>query len=140
MYAFFQTSLLFNYFTKVNKFGILGKFLPSGTWLYTFSLKRQKCCCKKWQWVFSTFHLKELQSGSIASFSFFWLRIQNFCFKSENISRAFDAGLGAVVTFTMFTKTREFQQKAGGFIMLLNFTLHKNLLLPKTIQFNFDFP
>ena len=62
MYAFNQYSLLFNEFTKLNKFGIIGKLLASGASLYTFSLKRKKWIWREWQWVFLSFYLKGLQS------------------------------------------------------------------------------
>ena len=48
---------------------------------------------RKWQWVFSTFYLKGLQSEFFVAknFNILWLRIYNFCFKSETILKAFNA-------------------------------------------------
>ena len=36
LYTFPDHLLLFKYFTKLNKFGIVGKLLPSGASIYTF--------------------------------------------------------------------------------------------------------
>ena len=40
--TFHKPSLLLKYFTKLNKFGIIGKLLARGALLYTFSLKKVK--------------------------------------------------------------------------------------------------
>ena len=89
-------------------FIFLELLLPSGASLCIFSLKTNKWCSKKCQWVSSIFYLKELQSGSLESFNSSWLQIQNFCFEAETILRAFNAWLGTVGTFSMFVKTRGF--------------------------------
>ena len=44
-----------------------------------------------------------------------------FFFEAETILRSLNARLGKVDTFLMFITTRKFQQKAGGFNMLLSF-------------------
>ena len=53
--------------------------------------------------------------------SSFLSKLYHFCFEAGTILRAFNARLGKVDTFLMFIKTREFQQNAGGFNMLLLF-------------------
>ena len=60
----------------------------------------------------------------VTKLQFFLFTNIKLCFEAEIISRAFNARLGTVGTFFMFTKTRKFWQKAGGFDMLLNFKLH----------------
>ena len=127
LYNFHQTLLLLKYVTEVNKFGIPGKLLPSGASLYTFSLKRKKWC-KKWQWFFSTFYLKQLK----------------FCFEAETILRTFSARLGTVDTCvqvdTPYLQKREsFSKKQEVLIGCLILTFMKKLLLSKTIQCPFDF-
>ena len=69
------------------------KWLQSGASLYTFSVTAKTRSWRKWQWVFSTFYLKGLQSEFFVakSFNILWLRIYNFCFKSETILKAFNA-------------------------------------------------
>ena len=67
MFPFYQPSLPFKEFAKLSKFGIVGKWLPSGASLYNISLKRNNGSLKKWQWVTSTFYLKGLQSGFLVT-------------------------------------------------------------------------
>ena len=83
--TFPQLSLPFKEFIKLNKFGIVRKWLLRGASICTFSPKRKKEIWKKWQLIFSTFYLKDSQSGFLAtkSFNFFWLRIYIFCFETE---------------------------------------------------------
>ena len=110
--ALFINLHFFKEFTKLNKFGIIGELLPSGASLYTFSLKRKKNEFGKGdnKFPFSPLYLKGLRSGFLVTkiFSSFLLRVYNFCFKTEIISRAFNARLGMFGTIFMFVKMRLF--------------------------------
>ena len=67
-------------------------------WSITVHLcsKSNKWIWLNWQWVFTTFYLKELQSGLLVlkSLNTSSLRLHNFCFKAESISRDLNARLG----------------------------------------------
>ena len=117
------TFLNFQFFIKLNKLGIVGRLLLSGTSLYIFSLKR-----KKWSqkiknedffnvlsrratiWVFSK---KKLQ--------FSQKRMCDSCLEAETISRAFSTRLRQGGTFLQkwasFTKKCE----VSNFVYLLFF-------------------
>ena len=122
MYVFHQASLLFKYFTKVNKFGILGKLLPSGALLYTFSLKRKKWYCKKWQWVFSTSFLVKLK--------FFLTTNIKFLFRCGNYFKSFQCKIRYSWHFHYIKQNNGFLAKNSEVLMccfILNFM--KDLLL-----------
>ena len=98
--------------TKLNKFGIIGKLLPSRASLYTIPLIKEIYLYKITMiflfFFFLTFYLKGLQSGFFVtkSFNSFSLLIDNFCLKPQVISKASNVKLGTVGTFFMFIKTR----------------------------------
>ena len=74
----------FKNLTKLNKVGIVGKPLVSGTSLYIYCQKRKKWNYKKPRWIFSNFqlfYLKVLLRYAFVvskSFSSFWVRIYIF--------------------------------------------------------------
>ena len=81
-------------------------------WVWFVSVCVYVCVCVwgRFEWSFSKY-----------TCSSFLSKLYHFCFEAGTILRAFNARLGKVDTFLMFIKTREFQQNAGGFNMLLLF-------------------
>ena len=131
---FHQPALPLKEFIKLNKFGIVGKWLPNGSWLYTCSLKRKKWSWKPGQRVFSIFYLKRRQSGfwETKSFNSFWLGMYNFCFEEETISRAFSAGLVGLELCSCLYKNKTVLTKSQWvLICYLCFWLHKKSFITK---------